>query len=51
MSNFTDANLGDAANLDRAVGIDSTIWSDTTCPDETNSDSNGGTCVNHFVPQ
>jgi hypothetical protein len=43
------------ANLSGAVGTptfdDSTaIWSNTTCPDNTNSDSNGNTCNGHFIP-
>jgi uncharacterized protein YjbI with pentapeptide repeats len=25
------------------------IWSNTTCPDYTNSDANGGTCEGHLV--
>jgi uncharacterized protein YjbI with pentapeptide repeats len=24
------------------------IWSNTTCPDSTNSDDNGGTCEGHL---
>jgi uncharacterized protein YjbI with pentapeptide repeats len=35
------------ANLRHARGLSSVIWSDTTCPDGTNSDVNGGTCVGH----
>ena len=27
-----------------------TIWGNTTCPDGTNSDNNGGTCVNNQLP-
>lgn len=39
-ANLTGANLNQA-NLSRA------IWDDTTCPDGSNSDQNGGSCVNH----
>ncbi len=43
---FRHANLTGAqvsgANLHGAV------WSDTTCPDGTNSDADGGTCVHHL---
>ena len=35
------------ANLRHATGLSSVIWSDTTCADGTNSDTNGGTCVGH----
>ena len=35
------------ANLRHARGLPSVTWSDTTCPDGTNSDANGGTCVGH----
>jgi hypothetical protein len=42
-ANLTDANLGGAdvkgANLNHAT------WSNTTCPDGSNSDSDGGRCV------
>jgi len=60
-SNLTRANLQranlKAANLANAnlAGADLTganvkdvIWSNTICPDGTNSDANGGTCVNHL---
>jgi hypothetical protein len=26
------------------------VWSNTTCPDGTNSNANGGTCLGHFGP-
>ena len=49
-ANLTNANLTnaylDAATMTNAV-LTGVIWSNTTCPDETNSDSNGGTCVGH----
>ncbi len=45
-TDFTGADLT-GANLRRATGLAGAIWSDTTCPDGTNSDANGGTCVGH----
>jgi uncharacterized protein YjbI with pentapeptide repeats len=45
---FTMANLT-GARLDRASGLASVTWSATICPDGTNSDANGGTCVGHLV--
>jgi uncharacterized protein YjbI with pentapeptide repeats len=36
------------ARLGHATGLSSVIWSDTTCPDGTNSDANGGTCLGHL---
>ena len=38
---LTDADL---------TGADLVVvtWNDTTCPDETNSDDNGNTCVNNI---
>ena len=63
-ANFTRANLSGAnlTNLDltnsnmRSARTDGAVltgitWSNTTCPDGTNSDFNGGTCEgNLFVP-
>lgn len=40
---FTSADLT-GANWKKATGLDSAIFSDTTCPDGSNSDANGGTC-------
>ena len=64
-ANFTNANLLDAficsdsptdpiptitplpdASLPVLTGA---TWSNTTCPDGTNSDNNGGTCQGHFT--
>jgi hypothetical protein len=42
-ADLTGADLGDA----RVGGV---IWSDTTCPDGTNSDDNGETCEGHLQP-
>ena len=41
---LTDANL-DGANLDGA-DLTNVTWNNTTCPDATNSDNDGGTCLN-----
>lgn len=46
-ANFTEADLTGATNMDTA-NLTGVIWSNTTCPDGTNSDSNGGTCVGHL---
>ena len=47
--NLKDANLTDAnialANL-KGANVKDVVWSNTVCPDGTNSDANGGTCVN-----
>ena len=60
-ANLTDANLvGDlltganltGANLDGAFVKNSDLygvtWSNTTCPDGTNSNNDGGTCIGHL---
>jgi len=46
---FTNANLTGVQALDTAT-LTSPVWSNTTCPDFTNSDANGGTCVGHLAP-
>jgi Pullulanase X25 domain/Pentapeptide repeats (8 copies)/Bacterial Ig-like domain (group 3) len=50
-ANLTGANLT-MANLDGAVTTGATFkqatWGDTTCPDGTNSDDDGGSCVGHL---
>lgn len=43
---FTNADLT-GANWRRATGLASATFSNTTCPDGTNSDTNGGTCIGH----
>ena len=43
---FTSTDLT-GASWKHATGLSTAIWSDTTCPDGTNSDANGGTCVGH----
>ena len=40
-ANLTDADLGQAQ-------LNGVHWENTTCPDGTNSDNNGGTCVNNL---
>jgi len=45
-ANLTDANLT-AADLDGLI-FTNVFWSNTTCPDGTNSDSDGNTCTGHF---
>jgi hypothetical protein len=47
-ADFTNADLT-GANFNSATGGDSAIWSNTTCPDGSNSDANGGTCVGFGV--
>lgn len=50
-ANFSGANLTNAS-LDGAsvegAQFEAAIWHNTTCPDGTNSDDNGGTCENHL---
>jgi uncharacterized protein YjbI with pentapeptide repeats len=50
--NFTNANLTQAdmsgGSFDSADTFSGTTWSDTTCPDGTNSGNDGGTCVNNL---
>lgn len=43
---LTNADLT-GANWRRSTGLASAIFSNTTCPDGTNSDANGGTCAGH----
>ena len=47
--NFTGTNLTGATSMDTASLTD-VIWSNTTCPDGTNSDNNGNTCEGHLTP-
>ena len=44
-TNFTNANLTNSTFT--GASLTTPIWSNTTCPDGTNSDSNGGTCSGH----
>jgi uncharacterized protein YjbI with pentapeptide repeats len=45
-ADLTNANFN-GANLRSAV-LNGVIWLHTTCPDGTNSDDNGGTCLLHL---
>ncbi|HSX08959.1 MAG TPA: pentapeptide repeat-containing protein [Candidatus Saccharimonadales bacterium] len=51
-TNFSNANLyggnfAGAQNMSSA-NVTGTKWTGVTCPDGSNSDGNGGTCVGHF---
>jgi uncharacterized protein YjbI with pentapeptide repeats len=50
-ADLSDANLA-GANFEGAFPLDANfegaVWSDTTCPDGTNSDDNGNTCENNL---
>ncbi len=47
-ANLTEANLADV-NLTSA-NLTGVTWLNTTCPDSTNSNDNGNTCIGHLVP-
>jgi uncharacterized protein YjbI with pentapeptide repeats len=47
-TNFTNAFLY-ATDMQQA-NLTNAIWSNTQCPDNTNSDNNGGTCIDHLDP-
>lgn len=46
-TNFTNADLTGAIGM-ASANVTGVIWSNTTCPDGSNSDSNGNTCLGHF---
>jgi uncharacterized protein YjbI with pentapeptide repeats len=46
-SNFTNANLTGVST--HASTFNGVTWSNTTCPDGTNSDNDGGTCAGHGI--
>jgi uncharacterized protein YjbI with pentapeptide repeats len=46
-ADFTNAHLSNATNMSTAT-VTGATWDNTTCPDSTNSDNNGNTCVGHF---
>ncbi len=46
---FVNASLA-YSDFSGATISASTVFINTTCPDETNSDVNGGTCVGHMTP-
>ena len=45
-ANLTDAKLA-GAELKGAT-VKDVVWSNTICPDGTNSDAHGDTCVGHL---
>jgi hypothetical protein len=45
---LTRANLR-AADVTGQSALTNAIYNDTTCPDGTNSDDNGGTCIGHLT--
>jgi hypothetical protein len=45
-ANLTGANLQSA--LDKGANFNKVVWSQTTCPDGTNSTADGGTCSAHL---
>jgi uncharacterized protein YjbI with pentapeptide repeats len=47
-ANLTEANLFGADLTD--ANLTGVLWGNTTCPDGTNSDANGGTCQGHLTP-
>lgn len=54
LTNLTGANLNKASVVASESPLDEplqdAVYGDTTCPDGTNSDNDGGTCVGHGVP-
>jgi hypothetical protein len=52
-TNFTNAQLNKVSfagiDLSQAT-LTGVTWTSVTCPDTTNSDANGNTCVGHLVP-
>lgn len=48
-TNFSNADLTGSLNFD-TTDRTNVMWSNTICPDGTNSDNNGGTCEGHFTP-
>ena len=52
-ANFTNAQLANSnfSGVDMStVTITGATWSNVTCPDGSNSDSNGNTCAGHLTP-
>jgi len=48
-ADMTDANLTFSyIGRDRPQNLSGVYWNNTTCPDGTNSDDNGGTCIGHL---
>jgi uncharacterized protein YjbI with pentapeptide repeats len=46
--NFTGTDLDEAILAEIDWGLASVTWSNTTCPDGTNSSQDGGTCENNL---
>lgn len=46
-ANLTNANLKSATNMKLAT-VTGVVWNNTTCPDGTNSNNDGNTCVGHL---
>jgi hypothetical protein len=46
-ADFSNSNLTGATGLKTAT-LTNVVWSNTACPDGTNSNSDGGTCVGHL---
>ncbi len=44
---FFGTNLSDAIGLSQ-INLSDVDWNNTTCPDHTNSDNNGDTCIGHL---
>lgn len=47
-ANFSGADLAGATGMSSAA-LSGAVWSNTTCPDNTNSGSDGGTCLNNLA--
>lgn len=45
---LTRANLNNAL-VTGVSALAGAIYNDTRCPDGTNSDENGGTCIGHLI--
>lgn len=52
-TNFTNVHFNNqllvGSNFSTAI-LTGALWSNTICPDNTNSDNNGNTCIGHLVP-
>lgn len=48
-ANLTQTNLKGATGLSTAI-LTGVIWSKTTCPDNTTSSQDGGSCLNNLIP-
>ena len=46
-ANLTNANLANTTSMNQVNGV---TWSNTTCPDGTNSDAHGATSAGHLAP-